>query len=349
MTGRNRSGRTLRGALALAIATSLVLVLVGPAEAGSNRVVDVWFQRSGEPVAATRHAPTIMRTVQALLAGPTHAERRRGLRSAIPAGTKLRELSIARRIVTVDLSARFAAGRTDRAPSGRIGQLVRTVRGIPGVRAVRVRIEGGTPIGLFPGYDLRRPVFTAPSASRAPGIRELQQLLVDLGFSSDSGVTGVFDPRTATAVLGFQKWVGLPRDGELGDETISALLRATRPQPARRAGGRRIEVHLGRQLALLVSEHRVLRTVHISTGAAGATPVGSYRVFRKERYSWSVPFQVWLPWASYFTGGIAFHEYPDVPTYPASHGCVRVNGFDATTLYAFASSGTPVDVFYESA
>jgi lipoprotein-anchoring transpeptidase ErfK/SrfK len=51
-----------------------------------------------------------------------------------------------------------------------------------------------------------------------------------------------------------------------------------------------------------------------------------------------------MPWASYFTGGIAFHEYSYVPAYPASHGCVRMMARDAPLMYAFATTGTPVDV-----
>ncbi len=49
-----------------------------------------------------------------------------------------------------------------------------------------------------------------------------------------------------------------------------------------------------------------------------------------------VPFQTWLPYASYFFQGIAFHEYPDVPVYPASHGCVRVPAPEAKGVYGFA-------------
>ena len=155
--------------------------------------------------------------------------------------------------------------------------------------------------------------------------------------------------QTSTAVLGFQKWAGLSRDGTLGQSTIDALVRATRPDPALRRPGRRIEVQLRRQLALLIEANRVVRTVHVSSGAGGKTPLGSFRVYRKERYSWSVPFKVWLPWASYFTGGVAFHEFGSVPTYAASHGCIRVNHYDAATLFGFAETGTPVDVFDEAA
>jgi hypothetical protein len=252
--------------------------------------------------------------------------------------------------VTIDLSARFAAGRNDAALDARVGQLVKTVAGIPGVRAVRLLVEGGVPVGLFSGYDLRRPLGRASVRMAArPGVRELQELLRDLGFLGLGGVSGTVDDRTAVAVLGFQKWARLPRTGVLDAQTAAAIQRATRPLPATLAAGRRVEVLLDRQLALLVDGGRVLRAVHISTGAYNRTPAGSFRVFRKERMSWSVPFSVWMPWASYFTGGIAFHEYPIVPTYPASHGCVRVNRYDAPVLYDFAVTGTPVNVMWGAA
>jgi hypothetical protein len=326
----------------------LALALVLPAAAGAR--VSVWFEQDGRPVAAARGGSTIEGAVRALLAGPTAVERARGLRSAILAGTPLRELSIQRRIVTVDLGARFAAGRSEASLRSRVGQIVRTLRAVPGVRAVRVLVEGGVPVGLFPGYDLRKPVSAAVEpVVRTPSARELRQFLVDLGFMAPAGLSGADATQVATAVLGFQKWAGVPRDGVLGTATVEALERAARPQPGRRGPGRRIEVQLGRQLALLIENDKVVRSVHISSGAGGATPMGSFRVYRKERYSWSVPFKVWLPWASYFTGGVAFHEFGSVPTYAASHGCVRVNHYDAPLLYEFASFGTPVDVFYEGA
>jgi lipoprotein-anchoring transpeptidase ErfK/SrfK len=39
------------------------------------------------------------------------------------------------------------------------------------------------------------------------------------------------------------------------------------------------------------------------------------------------------------------HEYPDVPSYPASHGCVRLPAGDAQRVYRFVDVGTRVDVF----
>ncbi|HET9243312.1 MAG TPA: L,D-transpeptidase family protein [Gaiella sp.] len=322
------------------------LALATPA-AGATRA-QVSFLQAGEPVAVGRSAPGVPGILRSLLAGPTKRERARGITSAVPAGTPLRDVRIARRVVTVDLGSRFAAGRDDASLRARVGQLVRTLRSVPGVLGVRVRIEGGVPIGLFPGYDLRRTVRT-PSDGDPAGLHETQQLLADLGFMARSGVTGRPGEETSVAVLAFEKWSGLPRDGVLDATTRGALRRAARPQPLLRRPGRRVEIHLARQVALQIVGGRVERVFHISSGAGGATPAGSFRVYRKERMSWSVPFSTWMPWATYIVGGIALHEYGSVPAYPASHGCIRMMARDAPLMYAFATYGTPVDVVWDRA
>jgi hypothetical protein len=331
--------------LVLLVAAAGLLALPADALAG-----EIWFLQDGRLTAVERPARGVRATVRAVLGGPTPVERKLGLRSAIPRGTRMPEVEIERGVVTLDFGARIATGLSETSLRARVGQLVRTVGGVPGVRGVRLRVEGGVPVGLFPGYDLRRSLTPrAIKESGRPSTRDLQHLLADLGFMAQGNATGVEDERTGVAVLAFQKWARLPRDGRLGSATVSALLRAARPQPAQRLGaGKRVEVHLDRQLALLIDGDRVRRAVHISSGAYGRTPVGSFRVFRKETMSWSVPFSVWMPWASYFVGGIAFHEYPSVPAYPASHGCIRVNRFDAPLLFSFAGYGTPVRVLYSS-
>jgi lipoprotein-anchoring transpeptidase ErfK/SrfK len=96
---------------------------------------------------------------------------------------------------------------------------------------------------------------------------------------------------------------------------------------------------------LMVEDGEVVRAVHASTGAPGwSTPEGDFEVYTKVLYSWSVPFQVWMPYAAYFRGGIATHQSPDVPSYPASHGCVRLPEGEAERVYRFVDVGTPVAV-----
>jgi lipoprotein-anchoring transpeptidase ErfK/SrfK len=98
-----------------------------------------------------------------------------------------------------------------------------------------------------------------------------------------------------------------------------------------------------RQVMLLVANGRVQRAIHVSTAASGHwTPHGRFRVLRKEVMSWSVPFQAWMPYANYFSGGFAIHGFASVPSYPASHGCIRVPMVEAPGVYSFAGYGTPV-------
>ena len=162
----------------------------------------------------------------------------------------------------------------------------------------------------------------------------------------EKAVDGIEGYRTQQAVMAFQAWNGLQRDGVVGPQTSAALAKAKRPKPQGSGPDKRIEVYREKGVALLITHGKTKRAIHVSTGAPGtATPAGSFSVFRKELRSWSVPFQVWLPYASYFVGGIAFHEYPDVPPYPASHGCVRVPSPEAKGVYRFAKLGTAVVVF----
>jgi lipoprotein-anchoring transpeptidase ErfK/SrfK len=184
-----------------------------------------------------------------------------------------------------------------------------------------------------------------PKGPRSPSTRQLQARLADLQYLPRSAVDGVQGYRTQQAVIAFQSWEGLERDGVVGPATTAALAKAKAPRPQAGGPSKRIEVYRDRGVALLIAHGRTKRAVHVSTGAPGtSTPAGTFKVFRKELRSWSVPFQVWLPYASYFNNGIAFHEYPDVPVYPASHGCVRVPAPEAEGLYRFAKIDTTVVV-----
>ena len=175
-------------------------------------------------------------------------------------------------------------------------------------------------------------------------VERAQRQLVRLRYLPRKAASGCYDETTRHAVMALQKWEGLERDGVLGPKTARALQRAERPDPGSGAE-RRIDVLLDKQLALVVDGGRLRYAISISSGAPGhETPPGTFAVYRKEEMSWSVPYETWMPWASYFTGGVALHESPDVPGYPASHGCVRVPEAWAEWLYGFAGIGTEVNV-----
>lgn len=184
------------------------------------------------------------------------------------------------------------------------------------------------------------------TASTAPSGRAIQIRLVALGYLPAHASTGTWDYRTAQAITAFQACQHLSRDGIAGPRTIAALVTAKTPRPAQASRGHRIEVYRSLGVMLLLDRSRVIRAIHVSTGKPGyTTPTGAYTVFRKERNSWSYPYCVWLPYASYLDRGIALHSYSAVPRFPASRGCVRVAGPEAAFVYDFAANGTSLGVY----
>ncbi|MCW2999622.1 MAG: hypothetical protein JWN65_3171 [Solirubrobacterales bacterium] len=298
--------------------------------------------------------------ITALLRGPTAAESARDITTQIPAGVTITQLTSDRERAVIELSPTFLRGiprdpaRRSAAQeaelSARLGQVTFTLTQFAGITSAKVLSDG-----LLLDADLKRKDFVRPLNAPAPdkrpagpavtGIKEVQQRLADLGFLPAGAVDGLAGYRTQQAIMAFQAWHGLLRDGVAGPLTKQKLAKAGRPQPRGRGPARRIEVNRAKGVALLISGGRVVRAIHVSTGGPGTeTPSGTYTVFRKELRSWSVPFSVFLPYASYFNNGIAFHEYPDVPVSPASHGCVRVPAPEARGVYAFAAQGTTVVV-----
>jgi hypothetical protein len=96
-------------------------------------------------------------------------------------------------------------------------------------------------------------------------------------------------------------------------------------------------------------DDKVVRVIPVSTGKPSTpTPAGNFKVYAKFAKWWSTPFQEWLLWAVPFNGGVAFHEFPQVPAYAASHGCVRQMATTARWLYNFSVVGMPVKVIGNS-
>jgi peptidoglycan hydrolase-like protein with peptidoglycan-binding domain len=311
-------------------------------------------------------ATIVAQTIASLLAGPTKRERSRlKLDTAIPPGAALVSSHLLRPgIAELRFNAAFAGksspgqstGELKRETEARVFQVVYTVTSLTGVDKVRIAYPGQ------PTFTLDRTDFEAPKTVAAPKVqtkasgpspkdpRSVQRALVRMRYLPAAAITGRFDYRTQQAVIAFQAWEGLGRDGIVGPITAGRLAKAGVPRPKLSAGGRRAEVYRDRGVVLLILDNSVFRVLHTSTGKGGdssevGTPPGSFKVMRKERNSWSKPFQVNLPYAVYFNRGIAFHGYDSVPAYPASHGCARLPQQEAPVVYAFLQTGDRVDVF----
>lgn len=354
--------------LLLAVSALALVLGVGASVSSASATaptVKVWFLQGEQVIAVDRPGSTAEDAIRALLAGPTVAEARRGLRTYVPAGTPLRSVTVENGVATVDLGVRFVQGRAADSLLARLSQVVHTATGPEGATKVRLKIKGGTPLGLFPGVVTAVPLTVTyletpnvtvpkpPSAGDVPvleTVRQAQQRLVELGYLLPKDVDGQAGPATQSGVLAFQKWEGLQRDGVLGPQTLKRLQSARRPEPITRGrGGKRTEVLLDRQVALAIEDDELVRVIHVSTGKASTpTPPGDFKVYAKIAKWWSVPFREWLLWALPFNGGIAFHELAEVPAYPASHGCVRQSYTTAKWLYDFAEVGMPVKVLASS-
>lgn len=191
-------------------------------------------------------------------------------------------------------------------------------------------------MGAAPAVSSAAPLLRL--GSRGQVVRTLQRDLVRLTYLPAGAADGVFGMRTWFAVVALQGWSGLVRDGVVGPLTRRALAHASRPRPWSTARG--FEVHIAQGVLLMVAGGRVIRAIHVSTGMPGrATPLGHFKILRRETMSWSVPFQTWMPLAQYFHGGYAMHEFSVVPAYPASHGCVRVPGVEARGVWDFGRIG----------
>jgi len=279
-----------------------------------------------------------------LTQGPTKLERRRGIRTALPEAARVRSLRATPDAWFASFSrATFGAG-TAATKRARLWQIAATLAPLGEQQEVAVAAEGRylttTRLGVRPGQ------WHSETGEKNYGyaVRGVQLRLAALGYLDPADVTGSDDYLTDQALLAFQGWEDLDRTGTVTGQTQVALFTATRPKPAARRPGKRLEIYRDRGVLLMVESGEVVRAVHTSTGSFGRTPAGEFHVYVKSIYSWSVPFHVWMPYAAYFHGGIATHQSPDVPSYPASHGCVRLPEGEAQRVYGFVDVGTPVSV-----
>ena len=354
-----------RRAPLLATLVAIVAVLGSAGSVSAASTVKVYFGQGDQLAALNRPGSTVQDALAALIAGPTSAETAKGTRTYVPAGSVVRSVTVAKDVATVDLGETFLKGTDTESTLARLDQVVSTATAVPGIRAVRVLIKGGTPLGLFPGIDATVPLTTAslatpdapattpvtgPTGPQSAATLALQQQLVDLGYLDPAGADGLDGPATGTAVIAFQKWQGLPRTGIADAANArrardgqasradherprrSALRGAGRPPAvARDRGqpGRPDDRGLDGQ-GLDADDPRHLQRVREDPPlVVGAVPRLAARRAALQRRLRDPPV-------------------PGGPDLPASHGCVRVTQYDEPWVFAFASVGTPVRVLARS-
>jgi peptidoglycan hydrolase-like protein with peptidoglycan-binding domain len=180
-----------------------------------------------------------------------------------------------------------------------------------------------------------------PSTS-GPFVGLLQQKLAAVGYATPQD--GSWGPATARAVLAFRKVNGLSRTSEITPTVVDRLLvgaggfHVRYPQH-----GRHVEANLGQQVLALIDNGKVLRAYITSSGKPSTpTVLGTFHFYWKDPGTNAKG----MVDSNYFIGGYAIHGYYDVPTYNASHGCLRIPIPDAASVFNWVRIGNIVDVYY---
>jgi germination protein M len=116
------------------------------APVGETMTLQVWLARGEALWPVMRQVPkspaVATAAVNSLLGGPTARERRHGISSIVPDGTKLLGISIAHGTATVDLSSEYASGGGPLSMTLRLAQIVYTVTQFPTVKRVVFELDG---------------------------------------------------------------------------------------------------------------------------------------------------------------------------------------------------------------
>jgi lipoprotein-anchoring transpeptidase ErfK/SrfK len=184
------------------------------------------------------------------------------------------------------------------------------------------------------------PLHVAPGG-KGLAVRTLQRKLKALGYVT--GAPGVFDARTARAVLAFRKVSGMARTTAADEADFRRLAHGGGHFKVRYPKqGKHVEADLSLQVLALIRGSKVERIYPISSGKPSTpTVLGTFKVYSKTPGTNAKG----MVFTSYFHGGYGIHGYAEVPIYAASHGCLREPVPDAVSIYNWISYGDPVDVY----
>lgn len=184
-------------------------------------------------------------------------------------------------------------------------------------------------------------------------IKEAEQRLSDAGYWTGP-VDGIFDAGSRSALTAFQKWHGREVSGQLTLDELEAIRNSAAPQ-ARELGYEHVEVDLDRQVLMWVNDEGRVRVLPTSTGngktfiddgqeSISYTPRGRFLVYDKS-VGWETGPLGSVYYPNYISGGVAIHGSRNVPSQPASHGCIRIPVFAAREASKMMKLGTIVLVY----
>ncbi len=172
-------------------------------------------------------------------------------------------------------------------------------------------------------------------------VRLLEQRLAELRYRI-LGIGGPYTKHTADAVVAFHKVQGMERVFTVSPKTWWALAKPYQPEPRFVWPDFHVEIDQSLQVLYTVRGGEVATISHVSTGKP-STPTydGKFHVYRKVKGVYNS-----LYWPSYFDGGRAIHGWESVPTYNASHGCIRFPFWNAIWIHHQTPIGTVIRIYH---
>jgi hypothetical protein len=181
--------------------------------------------------------------------------------------------------------------------------------------------------------------------SQGQSVRLLQSELDSLHYVVP--LSGIFDEGTGRAMIAYRKVAGLERVAYAGKGVFDRLAHGGgRFHVLYPHDGRHVEANLTRQVLAEIDPGGQVRAIYTMSSGKPSTPtvIGRFNVYSKtpgENAKGMVD-------SNYFIRGYAIHGYHEVPTYAASHGCLRIPIPDAAAVFGWVQTGMPVDVYNES-
>jgi hypothetical protein len=153
-------------------------------------------------------------------------------------------------------------------------------------------------------------------------VRLFNRLLRKKAYHSPSGSS--YGDGMGRAVLAFHKVNNLVRstNATAGDfKRLAAGRGGFKPKWS--SGGKHVEVDLSRQVMVLARGGKPQHIFHISSGAPATPTIRGKTTFFRKQPGTNSKGMVHSVYFGPTNRGYATHGYASVPTYPASHGCVR--------------------------
>ena len=212
--------------------------------------------------------------------------------------------------------------------------------GNPGSLRLVVKHEASPTQAAFRAKPKRISVVDWQAGAGEKGVKVLilQRGLLREGFATP--VTGYYDDATARGVLAFRKTNDLGRDGYASKQVFAMLARGEGAFKLRYPkSGKHVEFDWSRQVLVLANGAKPYRTYHTSSGTpATPTVFGTYQFYLQTPGTNAKG----MVYSSYFIRGYAIHGYASVPSYPASHGCLRVPIPNAIQIFNWIDIGNTI-------